>query len=96
MGPGFGVGCGLAFCVAFGFGRSAVVSFVLVIGSRAVLVLAVPPGGGFVCSCFWFACGVGFGRPAWRWFRLSLFLVLVCRLGFCFGRVRWFRFIFSQ
>ena len=96
MGPGFGVGCGLAFCVAFGFGRSAVVSFVLVIGSRAALVLAVPPGGGFVCSCFWFACGVGFGRPAWRWFRLSFFLVLVCRLGLRFGRVRWFRFILSQ
>ena len=42
------VGCGLAFCVAFGFGWSA------------------------------FAFGVGFGRSAWRWFRLSSMFVRVC------------------
>ena len=50
MGLGFGVGCGLGFCVAFGFGCSAlaVVSFALFAGSRSLLVLLVPPGGGFV------------------------------------------------
>ena len=55
--------------------RLAVVSFVIVFGSHAVLVLVVPSGGGFVCLCFWFR-SVAF--------------------GFCLGRVRWFRFIFSQ
>ena len=30
--------------------------------------------GGFVCPFRWFAFGVGFGRPAWRMFRLSLML----------------------
>ena len=72
-GLGHRVGCVLAFCVAFGFGCSAfaVVSFALVFGSRSVLVWFVPCGGGYVCPQCWFAFGVGFGRPAWRWFRLS-------------------------
>ena len=43
--------------------------------------------GGFVCPCRWVAFGFGFGRPAWRWFRLAyvgsrLALVLVMRGGF--------------
>ena len=78
-GLGFGVGCGLAFCVAFG--RSAVVSFVLVVGSRSVLVLVlvVPRGGGFVCPLLLVL--------VWCWFWSSAF-------GLGFGRVRWFRFIF--
>ena len=42
-GGGFGVCCGLVFCVAFGSGCSAfaVVSFALFAGARSVLVL--PP-----------------------------------------------------
>ena len=35
-----------------------------------------PFRGGFACPCYSFVCGVGFGRPAWRWFRLSLFWTL--------------------
>ena len=50
---GIGVGFGMVFFVVFGFGRFAfaVVSFALFAGSRSllVLVLCVPPGGGFVC-----------------------------------------------
>ena len=48
---GLGVGCGLVFCAAFGFGCSAfaVVSFALVAGLRPALVLVVPCGGDFVC-----------------------------------------------
>ena len=61
------------------FGLFAVVSFVLV-GSRSVLVLVVPRGGGFVCPCCWFSF--------WCWFWSSDF-------GLGFGRVRWFRFIFA-
>ena len=56
--------------------------------------------GGFVCPFCWFASAVGFGRPALRWFRLSLMFVRVwCwfwsfAFGLGFGRVWWFRFIF--
>ena len=48
MGIGFGVG--VVYSVAFGFGCSAfaVVSFALFAGSRSVLVLVAPRGGGFV------------------------------------------------
>ena len=51
MGLGFGVGFGSVFFDAFGFGRSAfvVVSFSLFAGSRSLLVLLVPPDGGFEC-----------------------------------------------
>ena len=33
--------------------------------------------GGFVCRFCWFAFGVGFGLPVWRWFRWSLMFVRV-------------------
>ena len=87
-GPVFGIGCGLAFRVAFGFGRSAVVSLVPVIRLFAVLVSVVPPGGGFACPCF----GLYFGRVrCWFWsFRLAV-VSFVPVFGFYFGRVRcWF------
>ena len=47
---GLGIGCGVVF-LRRGFVRSAcaVVSFGLVLGSRSVLVLVGPRGGGFVC-----------------------------------------------
>ena len=62
-GGGFGVCCGLVFCVAFGSGCSAfvVVSFALFAGARSVLVLLVPRGGGFV---LFFRClAPRVGRP---------------------------------
>ena len=31
--------------------------------------------GGFVCSFRWFAFGVGFARPEWRWFRFIFAVV---------------------
>ena len=34
----------------------------IIVGSRQVLLLAVPFGGGFVLSFPWCALGVGFGR----------------------------------
>ena len=54
--------------------------------------------GGFVFLFRWFAFGVGFCRPAWRWLRLSLMLVRAwcwfCSFAFGldFGCVRRFRF----
>ena len=56
--------------------------------------------GGLVCPLRWFAFGVGFGRPAWRWFRSSLMLVRVwCwfwsfAFGLGFGLARRFRSVF--
>ena len=77
-----GLGCGLVFlCRGFGCPASAVISFALVFGSRSVLVLAVPSGGGFVCfevgsrlALAIFASGVGPSRRV-RWFRFSMLLV---------------------
>ena len=47
---GIGLHCGLVFlCRGFGCSAFAVVSSALVVGSRSVLVLFVPRGGGVVC-----------------------------------------------
>ena len=91
---GLGLGCSSVIYVARGLVCSAfaAVSFALVVGSRLALVLVVPRSRGFVCPQCWFAFGVGFGLPVWRWFRLSLMLVRVwcwsIAFGLGFGSVR--------
>ena len=76
---GNGVGCRWVLRVAFGFGCSAfaVVSISLFAGSRSVLLLVAPCGGGFVCPLCWFAFGVGSGPS-------RLAFVLVACGGFVF------------
>ena len=71
------VGSGMVFCAAFGCSTFAVVLFFLVVGSRLVLVLVVPCGGGFVFVQCWFAFGVGFGSSRWSFCVRGGFVSLV-------------------
>ena len=60
--------------------------FVWRLAAVMVLALCALLAGGFVSPKFWSAFGIGFSRPAWRWF---------WSFAFCigFGRVRWSRAI---
>ena len=49
--------------------------------------------GGFVLSYRWLASGVAFGRPVWRWFRLTILLV---RVKCCFSTSRLTAVYFSE